>query len=63
MSDLLEKAIENYDNVMMPVYLAIDSAVRSGYADLESIQEGIDRHLEFWADELYYSNNKEDATI
>lgn len=45
------EAMRFYDDAMQPVYDALDGAVRA-IRDIESIEEGVERHLQWWADEL-----------
>jgi uncharacterized protein YukE len=44
-------AIQTYDRAMQPVYEALDTAMRV-LGDTETVADGVERHLEWWADEL-----------
>lgn len=47
----VEDVMRRYDEAMEPVRQALDRAVAAG-VDPESIEEGVQIHLQWWRDEL-----------
>jgi len=54
----LSDVIREHNEVMQPVLDAIDTALRSGKLDTESLTETIERHVDWWVDEVAASEGQ-----